>query len=180
MLNNIQCENNIPVSTWKHHSSICHIDFTRTGVILWFSIDVYGFTNLVWTSYLVLSHSWVECAFNLQLYSQSLCVTEVKTSLRVGLMVDFIGFTSGCQKIYEKMINLCSLYLTRCLLLLKTCTSCYLSWDRLINVPVINRVLSLSCPWEDLSTYPLKINIPDQWNTQTSYPRFHTSRLMWK
>lgn len=66
---------------------------------------------------------------------------------------------------YDKMINLCSPYPTRCLLFLKTCTSCYLSWDRLINAPVINRAFLLSCPWEDLSTYPPKINIPDQWNT---------------
>lgn len=79
-----------------------------------------------------------------------------------------MGLTLGC---HEKMIDLCSPYLTRCLLLLNTCTP-YLSWDRLINVPVINRVFSLSCPWEDLSTYPLKINIPDQWTTQNSYLQF--------
>lgn len=61
-------------------------------------------------------------------------------------------------------VSLCIAYLACCLLLLKTC-ACNLSWDRLIIVPLINRAFSLSCPWEDLSTYPLKINIPDQWNT---------------
>lgn len=77
----------------------------------------------------------------------------------------------------KKKVNLFSPYLTWCLLLLKTCT-CNLSWDQLIIVPLINTVFSLSCPWEDLSTYPLKINIPDQWNTQTGYPRFLTSLLV--
>lgn len=75
-----------------------------------------------------------------------------------------VGFTLKCSNM-KKEINWCSPYPTKYLLLLKTCTSCYLSWDRLINAPVINRAFSLSCPWEDLSTYPQKINIPDQWNT---------------
>ena len=67
---------------------------------------------------------------------------------------------------YERReINLCSPYPSKCLLLLKGCTACYLSRDRLIKALVINRAFSLSCPWEDLSTYPQKINIPDQWNT---------------
>lgn len=88
-----------------------------------------------------------------------------KTSLRISLVVDITCRLHFRMSKYDKMINLCSPYPTRCLLFLKTCTSCYLSWDRLINAPVINRAFLLSCPWEDLSTYPPKINIPDQWNT---------------
>lgn len=88
--------------------------------------------------------------------------TLAKTGPRISLIMD-----NTCGLKYEKRINLCSPYPTRSPLLLKTCTSCYLSWDRLINAPVINMAFSLSCPWEDLSTYPLKINIPDQWSAQT-------------
>lgn len=63
------------------------------------------------------------------------------------------------QRVFDKIH-------TRCLLLLKTYPCCDLSWDQLINAPVINKAFSLSRPWEDLSTYPPKINVPDQWSTR--------------
>lgn len=141
-------------------------DFTRSHVMLWFSNDVYTSTYLVWTSDLVC-HTWVECVFNLPLYGQGVCVCETEVVYLPRPTYESgwcVSFTLGCWNM-TKIINLLSLYPTRYLLLLWTCTSCYLSWDRLINVPVINRAFSLSRPWEDLSTYPLKINIPDQWNT---------------
>lgn len=166
----IQCENSICLITWKHSGPICHVDFTRTSVILWFSNAEYEPTNLVWSSDLVwiLARGLHVCSISLFIWS--LCVTEVvsilaETSLRIRLVADIRCRLHFRMSKYEKMINLCSPYPTRCLLLLKTCTSCYLSWDRLINAPVINRAFLLSCPWEDLSTYPPKINIPDQWNT---------------
>lgn len=61
-----------------------------------------------------------------------------------------------------------------------TCRSCYLSCDRLIDIPVINWVFSLSCPWEDLFTYSPKINTPNQWRAENIHPRLLTSSFVWE